>query len=74
MSDDAAITCCVLRLVGAVTGDSSWAIGPLESILDSVSPPLWWLRISPAGEILLISEISDCKRLICSVISLIAIL
>ena len=66
--------CCELRSMGAVLNDSSWAIGPLESILNSASPPLWWLRISRTGEIFLISEISDCRRLICSAISLIVIL
>ena len=59
MFGDASTICCELRSIGAVLGDSSWAIGPLESILNSASPPLWWLRFSPAGEILLIFEISD---------------
>ena len=65
--ENASTICCGLRSKGAVVGDSSWVIGPLESILISVSSPLWRLRISPACEILLISEI-------CSAISLIVIL
>ena len=49
MLEDAYTICCELRSKGAVLGDSSWAIVPLESILISVSSPLWRLRISPAG-------------------------
>ena len=64
----------LFRSRSAVLDDSSWAIGPLESILESASSPLWRLRISPSGEILLITRISDWIRLICSSIFLIAII
>ena len=73
MFEDASTICCEFKSEGAVLGDSSWAIGPLESILESVSSPLWRSRISPAG-ILLITRISDWRRLICSSIFLIAII
>ena len=46
MLEDASTICCELRSKGAVIGDSSWAIVPLESILNTVSSPLWWSRIS----------------------------
>ena len=66
MVGDALTICCVLKSTGAVNGDSSWTIGPPESIIIPVSQPLWRLRISPTGGILLITEISDCRGLISS--------
>ena len=48
---------------GATLGDSSWADCPLESILAPALLPLWRSRISPAGEILLISKICESAPL-----------